>query len=351
MKKIQNRKNKNSSDDELSKDLSNINIQNIDTCFVVENVFLPIRLDIYCCGKLNNFTRSKLKTGIKSIYVNSVKAKLSRQVKNGDFVKLVWENPIPEYAKPENIPVRILYEDENIIVVNKAAGMVTHPAGGNWEGTLVNALNYYRLFTSHITDEFSSLLKFAENAKKDLPDLFRLGIVHRLDKETSGVIITARNFKTESFLKNEFKNRRVKKYYIAILNGEPKEKQAHIKTSVFRSESNRKKFAVSKDLSKGKIAHSAYRILKTNGNYSLAVFKIFTGRTHQIRLHSKFIGCPILGDLVYGKKNKEVCPCGLMLHSYKLIIKTDKMQKLKKEFKADIPKNFKQTLKRTGLWQ
>ena len=245
--------------------------------------------------------------------------------------------------------------------------MVTHPAGGNWDNTLVNALNYYRLYDSEIRDEFAESLNSLlseEGNLKNIEDFFldpyRMGIVHRLDKETSGLIITARNLKTEKLLKSFFKKRAVKKYYLAVLDGVPP-KMGRIKTCVFRSSSDRKKFSVSADLSKGKIALSAYEVLKSNGKMSLVLFRIYTGRTHQIRLHAKFMGCPVAGDKVYGKKKTglekktgfvkktdlEKSGMPLMLHAYKLII-PDGLNS-KKEFKAPIPNDFKQILIREAL--
>ena len=234
--------------------------------------------------------------------------------------------------------------------------MVTHPAGGNWDGTLVNALNYYRLYDSEIKDEFAESLNSLlseEGNLKNIEDFFldpyRMGIVHRLDKETSGLIITARNLKTEKLLKSFFKKRAVKKYYLAVLDGVPPKNKGKIKTSVFRSNSDRKKFSVSADLSKGKIALSAYKVLKSNGKMSLFFFRIYTGRTHQIRLHAKFMGCPVAGDKIYGKKKTGLEKTGmpLMLHAYKLII-PDTVNS-KKEFKAPIPNDFKQILIREAL--
>ena len=328
--------------------------RSISEKFKVEGLVSPCRIDVYCTETLKNLSRSQLKTGLKSLYVNSQKAKLSRNVQNGDLIELVWDNPIPEYAHPQKLPLNIIYEDENIIVVNKERGMVTHPAGGNWDGTLVNALNYYRLYDSRIKDEFAvELNKLLSGKVKNIEKLslepYRMGIVHRLDKETSGLIITARNLKTEKLLKSFFKKRAVKKYYLAVLDGVPPKNKGRIKTSVFRSSSDRKKFSVSADLSKGKIAFSAYKVLKSDGKMSLVLFRIYTGRTHQIRLHAKFMGCPVAGDKVYGKKKTGLEKTGmpLMLHAYKLII-PDTVNS-KKEFKAPIPKDFKQILIREAL--
>lgn len=343
--------------------------KSISEKFKVEGLESPCRIDVYCTENLKNLSRSQLKTGLKSLYLNSQKAKLSRNVQNGDIIELVWDNPIPEYAHPQKLPLNIIYEDENIIVVNKERGMVTHPAGGNWDKTLVNALNYYRLYDSKIKDELAveldELLR-EEGVLKNIENLsfdpYRMGIVHRLDKETSGLIITARNLKTEKLLKSFFKKRAVKKYYLAVLDGVPPENKGRIKTSVFRSRADRKKFSVSADLSKGKIALSAYKVLKSNGKMSLVLFRIYTGRTHQIRLHAKFMGCPVSGDKVYGKKKtglnkktglekkaglEKMAALPLMLHAYKLIIPD--ASNSKKEFKAPIPEDFKQILIREAL--
>ncbi len=314
---------------------------------IVKDLEKASRADIVACKYLDGISRSKLKSGLQKILINSQEKKLSAFVNNGDTIELFWEDPIPKFALPEKLKLNIIYEDEDIIAVNKLSGMVTHPASGNWTGTLVNALNYYRISTSKIKDEFSELVKkYEESSESEIykeQDLYRLGIVHRLDKDTSGVIITARNFKTCDALKKSFKKRKVKKYYLAILNGVPKNKQGRIKTSVFRSPKNRKKFDYSLDLTKGKLALSSYKVLACNSSYSLVAFRIFTGRTHQIRLHSKFLNCPILGDKVYGKKNDK--ENFLMLHSYKLIM----LNENKMQFKASLPKHFKDALKRLGL--
>lgn len=324
--------------------MKNLNVRHncLQKKIFVDNLKTPVRIDIYCSDFIKGITRSKLKTGIKKLLLNSKKAKLSSYVRNGDVIDIDWENPVPNFCEPQNIPLKIIYEDKNIIVLNKPSGMVTHPANGNWNATLVNALNYYRLFISQEKDEFACLLN---EEKEKLEDSFRLGIVHRLDKDTSGVIITARNFKTQEFLKQEFKNRNVKKYYLAILDGVPQKKFGVIKTAVFRKKNDRKKFTTSDDLSKGKIAYSAYKVLKHNARYSFVMFRIFTGRTHQIRLHAKHIGCPIVGDLIYGKKNVNNKNCKLLLHAYKLIVNTSDTEIGKREFKAKIPSYFLDVLR------
>ncbi|PIE97589.1 MAG: RNA pseudouridine synthase [Treponema sp.] len=273
--------------------------------------------------------RSKLKAGLVELKLNGVKTKLSKNVFNGDEVELKWENPIPTVIQPENLKLKIVYEDKNIIVVNKPSGMVTHLACGNYRHTLVNALEYYRRNVSDYKDEFSTMsLELTDES-------IRRGIVHRLDKDTSGLIITARNYKTQNFLKSEFKKRCVKKYYLAILSGIPAMSQGNIKTSVFRLKSNARKFKASSDLTKGKFAYSKYRVLKTFGKYSLVLFRIYTGRTHQIRLHANFLGLSVVGDSLYGKKSDD----GFMLHAVKAVF-TEPDAKKKLRLKIKMPKRF-----------
>ena len=302
-----------------------------------------LRLDAFCSSVLTGMTRSQLKTGAQSVQLNGRQAKLSSTVQAGDHITLIWENPLPDVLIPEPIPLRVLYEDNDVIVVNKQAGMVTHPAAGNWTGTLVQALAYYRLHTSPIHDEFACLLG-AEQGRGNFAELLRTGIVHRLDKDTSGILITARSVEAETFLKNEFKLRRTEKYYLAILNGVPEKQTGSIETSVFRDGHSSIRFAASADLSKGKYARSRYKVLQVYGRHSLALFKIDTGRTHQIRLHARFIGCPIVGDPLYGKKEAEWKSYGLMLHAYRLCITLPSTQK-KAVFTAPPPRKFRTVLR------
>ena len=278
-----------------------------------------LRLDSFCSSVLTGMSRSRLKTGVQSVQLNGQHVKLSRTVQAGDRITLVWNNPLPDSLIPEHISIRIVYEDNDVIVVNKRAGMVTHPAAGNWTGTLVQALAYYRLHTSPIHDEIACRLR-AGQGRGSFADLLRAGIVHRLDKDTSGILITARSAEAEAFLKNEFKLRRTEKYYLAILSGIPEKQTGIIETSIFRDGHSRIRFAASADLSKGKYSRSRYKVLRVYDRYALALFKIDTGRTHQIRLHARFIGCPIVGDPLYGKKEADWKPFGLMLHAYRLCV-------------------------------
>ena len=287
------------------------------------------RLDTYVSKNLENFSRSRLKNGVEKILLNDKIAKLSVKVNNGDKIFIQWQDPIPEALIPENIPLEILYEDENVTVVNKKQGMVTHPACGNWSGTLVHALLYQWGMTESKLDEKAGN--------------HRRGIVHRLDKDTSGIIICAKNFNSEEWLQNQFKDRRVKKEYIAIVKGVPKEKSGSVKINMIRDSKNRKKFTTTDDSSKGKFSHTVYRCIATYGNYSLMKLKLKTGRTHQIRVHMKYLGCPILGDPIYGTKDSLFDSATLMLHSKTLGIRLPQNSEFT-TFDSSVPIRFKKVM-------
>lgn len=295
----------------------------------VKNLESSQRLDTYVSKNLESFSRSRLKNGVEKILLNDKIAKLSAKVNNGDKIYIQWQDPIPEALIPENIPLEILYEDENVTVVNKKQGMVTHPACGNWSGTLVHALLYHWGITESKLDEKAGN--------------HRRGIVHRLDKDTSGIIICAKNFNSEEWLQNQFKDRRVKKEYIAIVKGVPKEKSGSVKINMIRDSKNRKKFTTTDDYSKGKFSHTVYRCIATYGNYSLMKLKLKTGRTHQIRVHMKYLGCPILGDPIYGTKDSLFDSATLMLHSKTLGIRLPQNEDFT-TFDSTVPIRFKKVM-------
>ena len=299
------------------------------------------RLDAYVATN-QNITRSRLKQGVKSIKVNNKDVKLSHKLKGGEEVEITFEDSVPEDIFPENIPLDIVYEDENVTVVNKAQGMVTHPGAGNWNGTLVNALLYHWGKKSNWKTEVDSENQGEDEAVLESKNQ-RPGIVHRLDKDTSGIIITARNRDAEEWLQSKFYKRKVYKEYIAIVKGNPKKKAGEIKTQIVRDSKNRKRFVATEDKTKGKFAHTDYVCLGVYGEYSLMRLKLHTGRTHQIRVHLKHIGCPILGDPIYARPDKNFPHATLMLHARVLGIKLPKGEK--KFFVAKTPKRFKMILK------
>lgn len=300
--------------------------------FTADPALCPLRLDVYA-SSVQNISRSRLKTGLRLISVNGKQVKLSFRLKGSEAVFIEWEDPLPEFIEPQNIPLDILFENDDITVVNKAQGLVTHPGAGNRSGTLVNALLYH----------WGCNEQPAGNS-------LRTGIVHRLDKDTSGVLITAKNRDTETFLQTEFQKRRVKKEYIAIVQGHPPSLYGEIKNYIARSSSNRKKFTAGKNPETGKFAHTLYRCIGIYGRYSLMRIQIKTGRTHQIRVHMKHLGCPVLGDPVYGKKDSLFTDASLMLHARLLGIRLPPMQgkensRALQVFKAPVPLRFKKVLK------
>lgn len=290
---------------------------------VDESAEAGMRVDRYCTLKDNTLTRSRLKNGVQEIRVNGIKTKLSRIVRPGDTIAVEWQDSEPDHIEPENIPLSVIYENTHVTVINKKQGMVTHPAAGNWSGTLVHALLW--------------------RWKQDSTDTVRAGIVHRLDKDTSGVIITARDRKTESMLQQRFKNHEVKKSYIAIVCGVPPAGEGVIETRLVRDPGNRKRFTWTNNPDKGKFAKTSYRVVKTLDSYSLVVFTLHTGRTHQIRVHAKYMGTPILGDPVYGKKDKRFPAATLMLHARRLRIRIPGKDSIQ-TFIAPVPLRFREII-------
>lgn len=274
---------------------------------------LQERLDKYIANLSDGMNRSKLKSGVTEILINGKKSKLSQKLKAKDVIDIKWEDNIPDNIDPENIPLDIIYEDENVTVVNKAQGMVTHPACGNWTGTLVNALLF------HWGRESISQIK--EGSESEIMERRRPGIVHRLDKETSGIIITAKNRDSEEWLQKQFQNKNsMQKEYILITTGRPPAKAGDIRTQIIRDPKNRQRYKAVENTEEGKFARTIYHCIACYGNYSLIRVRIKTGRTHQIRVHMKYLGCPILGDSLYNKVDSNFPKATLMLHSQKLKI-------------------------------
>ena len=290
-----------------------------------EQVSPKLRLDRYVSEVLCLFSRSQIRARNLKARINGKDVKLSRPVKYKDTIELFWEDSPPVNIVPQEIPLEIIYEDERCVVINKAQGMVVHPGAGNRQGTMANALCFRRLNRGN--SDFSGL---------------RPGIVHRLDKETSGVIIAAYDEEVHAFLAQQFKSRNARKTYIAVICGVPKEKTGRIETFIARDSKNRKRFAVS---SAGKTALTFYKVVKSWGNYSLVLLRPKTGRTHQLRVHLKHIGHPILGDSVYGYEDKYHSEITLMLHSKSLEI-TLPAEKQARIFSSPMPERFEKVIKK-----
>lgn len=295
------------------------------------------RLDKYISTVNPDMNRSKLKAGLTELLVNGKKQKVSYKVKAGDLIYLQWEDNIPDDIEPENIPLDIIYEDDDVCVVNKKQGMVTHPACGNWSGTLVNALLYHW--------GRDSVHQLKTGTESEIALRRRPGIVHRLDKDTSGIIITAKNRDSLQWLSDQFKNHSsITKEYICICFGRPHHKKGKIVTHLVRDSRDRHKFKAVTDTTDGKVAVSYYKCIACYGEYSLMRVRILTGRTHQIRVHMKYLNCPILGDSLYYKTDKKFPNATLMLHSRLLRIKLPG-KNVHSEFKTPVPKRFSNVLK------
>ena len=299
-----------------------------------------IRLDKFIASLPNGMNRSKLKSGVTEILINGKKVKLSAKVQASDQIDIQWEDNIPDDIEPENLPLDIIYEDENVTVVNKKQGMVTHPACGNWNGTLVNALLY------HWGRKAVSQLK--EGSASEILERRRPGIVHRLDKETSGIIITAKNRDSEEFLQKQFKEKSLQKEYILICTGRPQKRTGDIRTQIIRDPKNRHRFKAVDDTQQGKFARTIYHCIACYGNYSLMRVRIKTGRTHQIRVHMKYLGCPILGDSIYNKPDKNFPNATLMLHSVQLKIRLPHFLNTETNNQSDFA-NYAETSKGDGF--
>lgn len=290
----------------------------------IKKEFSGQRLDIAIINSLpEDITRSSLKNHLLFITVNNKEEKLSYKCKEND--KVIFEVELENYDNiiPENIPLNIVYEDDNYLVINKNHNMVTHPARGNLKGTIVNALLGMR--KELYIDELQ----------------FKIGIVHRLDKETSGLIIVAKNKDSHQYLTNLFKNRSILKKYHAITHGFFVPSHFIIENNIGRHPKNRKKMAV---LSRGgKKSITIIESVKHIKNYSYLDIRLITGRTHQIRVHLSNYGFPIVGDKVYYKRNIPIIDIPLCLVSYKLSF-YDMFTKKKIEIEIEDPSHMKELL-------
>jgi 23S rRNA pseudouridine1911/1915/1917 synthase len=294
------------------------------------HVSSELRLDRYVSEILRLFSRSQIKARGLKARVNGKDVKLSRIVKNGDILVLSWEDTTSLHIIPQNIPLDIIYEDEKCVVINKAQGMVVHPGAGNKHGTLANALLFRR----------------QNMVNRALTTDIRPGIVHRLDKETSGVIIASYDDETHSFLSMQFKSRKVRKIYIAVVCGIPIEKTGRIETFIARDSRDRKRFTVSAN---GKTAITFYKVAKYWQNYALVLLSPKTGRTHQLRAHMRYLGYPVLGDSVYGYKDKYFPDVKLMLHSKSLEI-TLPGETQARVFTSPLPKRYSEVFEKLNSY-
>ena len=294
---------------------------------VVEDNNLKKRLDTYIVDKIQELSRTTVKRLIdeEKILVNGKKQKSSYKPEQGDSISIDIPEAHEIELEAQNIPVPVIYEDNDIIVVNKPKGMVVHPANGNPDGTLVNAI-----------------LAMCKDSLSGIDGEIRPGIVQRLDKDTSGLLIVKKNDEAHIKMSKQIQDRQVTKKYIALVKGVISENEATIDLPIGRSTKDRKKMAVD---AKGKNAITHFKVLKRYNNYTLLELKIDTGRTHQIRVHMSYIGHPVVGDSVYSNGKNEFGVEGQMLHARYLEFKHPITgEELKLE--APIPNYFEDVLQR-----
>lgn len=268
---------------------------------IVEKEDAGLRLDLYLSENIE-ISRSRIQKAIEeqAIKVNGEAQKSKYKVKDGDSIYIDYDFFELEEIKPEKIEIEVVYEDDDIAVINKPYDMITHPTETIRTKTLVNALMY----------RFDNL--------SDINGPERRGIVHRLDKDTTGLMLVAKNNKSHENLALQFKNHQVEKHYLALACGNFKEDKELIETYIDRDKNKRKLMKVSDS---GKYAKTGIEVLSQVEGYSLLDLRLYTGRTHQIRVHLKYLGRPILGDADYNNKKSKYKPDHQLLHSYKLRLK------------------------------
>jgi 23S rRNA pseudouridine1911/1915/1917 synthase len=286
------------------------------------------RLDKFLVTCLPDFSRSRLQSLIQNGFVwvdGKAVTKAGTGLNTGQNVEIIIPAPVPVDLQPEEIPLDIIFENEDLLIINKPAGMVVHPAAGHSTGTMVHAV------LAHVKN------------LEGIGGEQRPGVVHRLDKDTSGLIVIAKNDRTLHWLQEQFKSRRVKKTYLALVEGLPPTPQGRIEAPIGRDSVRRKQMAI-QTLAKGRDAVTEYRTLERFEKHTLLEVHPLTGRTHQIRLHLAFIGCPIVGDKVYGNRKVSIIVPRQFLHAARLEI-IFPGEKVAKKFEANLPDELTKILK------
>lgn len=281
------------------------------------------RLDVYLSEKLDK-TRSAIKKLIedKNVTVNGKVEKAGKTLREGDEITVILPDPVKLDLEAENIPLDIIYQDEDIAIINKPQGMTVHAGNGVHGSTLVNALLYH-------LDSLSGI-----------NGVIRPGIVHRIDKDTSGLLVVAKNDAAHVSLSEQIKNKTCHRIYLALVEGVVKENDGVIDTFIGRSDKNRTMMAVKQD---GRRAVTHYRVIKRYKDYTLMEFSLETGRTHQIRVHTKYLGHPVVGDPVYGYKTQKFKLNGQLLHAFRLEL-THPRSGERMVFEAPLPDYFQAVL-------
>ncbi len=287
-----------------------------------------IRIDKFVSDNISDLSRSSAVNLIEkgSITVNGKAVNKNYKLKSGDSVCVCIPNPVEYEAKAENIPLDIVYEDEYLLVVNKPKGMVVHPAAGNYDGTLVNALLY------HCKDSLSGI-----------NGVMRPGIVHRIDKDTSGLLIVAKNDFAHTHLAQQIKEHSFTREYQTIVFGNLKDDCGTVDAPIGRNPNDRKKMCVISKNSKNAVTH--FSVIERYKGYTHLKCRLETGRTHQIRVHMAYIGHPVSGDMVYGVKKEKVDFVGQCLHAGKIGFIHPKTEEYM-EFTSQLPEYFSNYLEK-----
>ena len=288
------------------------------------------RLDVFLSDQTEDFTRSRLKKLIEEgqVCVNgAVVKKAGAEIRQGDSVTVCIPEAVEYAVQPENIPIEIVYEDEDFAVVNKPQGMTVHVGNGNESGTLVNALLY------------------ALDSLSGIGGVLRPGIVHRIDKDTTGLLVVAKNDKAHVSLAAQIAEKTCHRTYYALLEGNLKETRGRVVTDIGRHPTDRLKMAVLPE-GKGKIAVTDFEtVVHFGGDFTLCKFDLQTGRTHQIRVHAKHLGHPVVGDPVYGYKKQKIKADGQLLHAQRLEL-THPTTGERMVFTASLPSAFQEILEK-----
>ena len=293
----------------------------------------PERLDKYLVGQLQEFSRSRIQGLIADghVDVNGLAARKAGQtLETGFYVTVRIPPTAPTNLIAEDIPLDIVFENDDLIVVNKPAGMVVHPAAGHSSGTLVNAV------LGHDPD------------LEGIGGEERPGVVHRLDKETSGLILLAKNERAHRWLQDQFRLRKVEKTYLALVDGKPPTPSGRVEAYIGRDPKQRKKMAIVSE-KKGRESISDYTTVEEFDKHTLLEFHPHTGRTHQIRLHCAFLKCPIVGDEIYGRRTSSVEIGRQFLHAYRLNIILPNETELR-QFEAPLPEELERILTDLRRW-
>ncbi|MPW26023.1 RluA family pseudouridine synthase [Alkalibaculum sp. M08DMB] len=293
--------------------------------FIIKEQDLKKRLDQFLSEVIPDLSRTYIKKLIEddNVTVNLDKSKVSYKLQEGDEVQIGVPTPEKINVEPQDINLDIVYEDEHLVVVNKVQGMVVHPAPGNYSDTLVNALLF------HIKD------------LSDINGVYRPGIVHRIDKDTSGLLVVAKSDLAHKSLSIQLKDHTINRKYIALVEGTIVEENGTIDAPIGRHQNNRKKMTVTDKNSKNAITH--FKVIRRFNKNTLIEAKLKTGRTHQIRVHMSFIGHPVVGDNTYGLIKQKLYSKGQLLHAYLLGFDHPSTGEYM-EFSSEVPKYFQAVL-------